>query len=102
MFAFDPVSCAVAMSLLEHAVRPSRVCCRAKLWLRRAPDIIFDAVLNEAAEPALDTMNTLEHYYYTFLTAHRHFACGDVVVLWGLMMVSIALGALCAVFFNKR
>ena len=102
ILAFDPISCAVAMSLLEHAacsLRPSRVCCRAKVWLRRAPETILDAALNEVAEPTLDALNALDHFYYSFLSAHRG---GDVAVLCVLVFASVALGWLCAVLNNKR
>ena len=73
--AFEPVSCAVAMSLLEHTLssiaKHPRACCRTKVWLlRRAPEV-FDAALNEASEPVLDALNALDHYLYAFLAVHK-------------------------------
>ena len=58
MLAFEPLTYAMGMTLAEHALRrPARVCCCAKLWLRRAPDVLMDNALNEAADPLLDVLN---------------------------------------------
>lgn len=58
---FEPVSCAMALSALEHVLRgPRRACPRAQLWLRRTPpDLFLDATLGEASDPLLDTLNLL-------------------------------------------
>jgi hypothetical protein len=59
MFAFEPMTLALGLALIENAaVHPRRACCRARLLLRRAPDLLLDGALNEAAEPLLDTVNT--------------------------------------------
>lgn len=59
MLAFEPLTYAMGMALAEHAIRrPSRVCLHAKLWLRRAPDVLIDNALNEAADPLLDALNS--------------------------------------------
>lgn len=77
LMAFEPVLCAAAISLLEHAalscskMRPNRACVRAKIWLRRTPDPIRDGALNEAADPVLDTLSAFDHFLYTFLVNHR-------------------------------
>ena len=61
---FEPVSCAMALSALEHVLLgPRRACPRAKLWLRRAPaDFFLDATLGEASDPFIDTLNTLDSH----------------------------------------
>ena len=62
MLAFEPLTCAMGIKLIEHMIkRPSRVCCHAKLWLRRAPDVLVENALNEAADPVLDLLNTMMH-----------------------------------------
>lgn len=77
-FAFEPVLCAAAISLLEHAafacvkMRPNRACARAKIWLRRTPEPIVDGAINEAADPVLDTLNAFDHFLYSFLVNHHH------------------------------
>jgi hypothetical protein len=58
LLAFEPLTCAIGATLLEQMIkRPSRVCVQSKMWLRRAPDIIFDNAANEAADPVLDLLN---------------------------------------------
>ena len=72
LLAFEPLTCAVGIKLIEHMIkRPSRVCCHAKLWLRRAPDVLVENALNEAADPVLDFLNTMmmHDYYYHFSSA---------------------------------
>jgi hypothetical protein len=61
---FEPVSCAMALSVLEHALQgPRRACPRAKLWLRRAPvDYLLDATLGEASDPLIDALNLLDSH----------------------------------------
>lgn len=59
MLAFEPLTYAMGMALAEHALRhPSKICLRTKLWLRRAPDVLLDNALNEAADPLLDALNS--------------------------------------------
>jgi hypothetical protein len=64
MLAFEPISCAFALSALEQVCcrRPDRVpCTKAKIWLRRAPaDVLLDVAVSEVAEGAMDVMNTVD------------------------------------------
>ena len=61
--AFEPISCAMALSALEHVCcrRPDRVACtKAKVWIRRTPtEILVDAAMSEVSDGALDVMNTI-------------------------------------------
>jgi hypothetical protein len=78
MLAFEPLTVAMGMALAEHAVRrPARVCCYAKLWLRRAPDVLVENALNEVADSFLDVLNK-----------------ADTVVLPGLFFAIIFVAAL--------
>jgi hypothetical protein len=63
---FEPVSCAIALSALEHVLRaPRRACPRARLWLRRAPsDLLLDAALGEASDPLFDTLNLIDAHSF--------------------------------------
>ncbi len=78
MLAFEPLTLAMGMALAEHAVRrPARVCSCAKLWLRRAPDVLIENALNEVADSMLDVLNK-----------------ADAVVLPGLFFAVIFVAAL--------
>jgi len=58
VLAFEPLTLAIGATLMEQIIkRPSRVCCYTKLWLRRAPDVLFENAVNEVADPALDFLN---------------------------------------------
>jgi hypothetical protein len=84
----------VAMSLIEHAarcMRPSRICWRAKVWLRRAPETLLDAALNEVAEPALNALNAFDHY--SLLSQ------SNAAVLCAFVLLSAAIFAF---FINRR
>lgn len=96
--AFEPVSCAVALSLVERAFiitmqNPRmRGCGRAKAWLRRrAPDILFDAALNEVSEPLIDALNAADHLLYSLLAVHK----GDPVMLAALATLMMMSAAVC-------
>ncbi len=60
--AFDPISCAVAVSALEHVcTRPRRAMYRAKVWLRRAPsEVLVDVALNEISDHVLGAINAVD------------------------------------------
>ena len=63
VLAFDPISCAVAISALEHVCnsRPHRAMHRARVWLRRAPsEVLVDAMLNEVSDHVLGTINAVD------------------------------------------
>jgi hypothetical protein len=63
MLAFDPLSCAVAFSALEHVCssRPHRAMQRARVWARRAPsEVMLDVVLNEMSDLVLGTINAMD------------------------------------------
>ena len=64
MLAFEPISCAIALSALEQVCcrRPDRVpCTKAKIWLRRAPaDVLLDVAVSEVAEGAMNVVNTVD------------------------------------------
>ena len=64
MLAFEPISCAFALSALEQVCcrRPDRVpCTKAKIWLRRAPaDVLLDVAVSEVAEGAMNVVNTVD------------------------------------------
>ena len=61
---FEPISCAMALSALEHALRsPRRACPRAKVWLRRTPaDLLLDATLGETGDPLIDALALLDSH----------------------------------------
>ena len=71
VLAFDPISCAVAISALEHNAvcnnnsrRPHhhRAIHRAKVWLRRAPsEVLVDAMLNEVSDHVLGVINAVDN-----------------------------------------
>ncbi len=69
--AFEPTSCALALSLMEtaclallrrRATSPPRACPRAKVWLKRADerqhDLVLDAALGEAADFLSDSISS--------------------------------------------
>jgi hypothetical protein len=62
--AFEPLSCAMALSALEHVCcrRPDRVLCtKAKVWLRRTPsEVLLDVAVSEVADAVLGIANTVE------------------------------------------
>ena len=63
VLAFDPISCAVAISALEHVCnsRPRRAMHRARVWLRRAPsEVLVDAMLNEVSDHVLGAINAVD------------------------------------------
>jgi hypothetical protein len=79
---FEPLSCAVALSTLEHALQgPRRACPRAKVWLRRAPgDLFIDATLGEASDPFIDALNLID----------SHAIPGVRLVLFALVLLLVA------------
>jgi hypothetical protein len=60
--AFDPISCAVAFSALEHVcTKPQRVIHRARVWMRRAPsEVLVDVALNEISDHVLGVVNSID------------------------------------------
>ncbi len=84
--AFEPTSCAVALSLIERvivvaaqrctasaATTKGSACPRAKVWLlRRAPHTLTETAINEASEPTLDALNAIDRFYYSFLSSSHN------------------------------
>jgi len=62
MLAFDPISLAVAASVIENAchVQPRRYVPRAKVWLRRHAKPLANSVLQESADPILNAINLID------------------------------------------
>lgn len=64
MLAFEPISCAMALSALEHVCckRPDRVICtKARVWLRRAPaEVLMDVAVSEVSDGILNITNTVD------------------------------------------
>ena len=64
LLAFEPISCAMALSALEHVCcrRPDRVpCTKARVWLRRAPaDVLMEVAVSEVADSVLGIANTVD------------------------------------------
>ncbi len=62
LLAFDPISCAVAFSALEHVcAKPFRATQRAKVWMRRAPsEVMVDVALNEVSDHVLGAINSVD------------------------------------------
>jgi hypothetical protein len=62
MLAFDPISCAVAFSALEHVcTKPHHAIHRAKVWMRRTPsEVILDVVLNEMSDHVIGVFNAVD------------------------------------------
>lgn len=62
LLAFDPVSLAIAASVVENACQNRRrVVPSARLWLRKHSEPILGAVLHESSDAALESiMNHLE------------------------------------------
>lgn len=62
MLAFDPISCAVAFSALEHVcTKPGRAMQRARVWVRRAPsEVMLDVALNEMSDHVLGALNAVD------------------------------------------
>lgn len=64
MLAFEPISCAMALSALEHVCckRPDRVVCtKARVWLRRAPaEVLMDVAVSEVSDGILNITNTVD------------------------------------------
>jgi hypothetical protein len=60
--AFDPISCAVAMSALEHVcTKPRRAIHRARVWIRRTPsEVLLDVALNEFSDHVLGALNAVD------------------------------------------
>ena len=56
MLAFEPVTGAIGLFILENTcrTRPHRLIPRARVLFRRFGDVFQDAAVNEAAEPLLD------------------------------------------------
>jgi hypothetical protein len=64
MLAFEPISCAMALSALEHVCcrRPDRIICtKARVWLRRAPaEVLMDVAVSEVSDGILNITNTVD------------------------------------------
>lgn len=62
MTAFDPISLAVAASVIENACHPQPKFAvpRAKVWLRRQAKPLANSVLQEAADPVLNAINHID------------------------------------------
>jgi hypothetical protein len=60
--AFDPISCAVAVSALEHVcTKPRRAMHRARVWMKRAPsEVLVDVALNEISDHVLGAINSVD------------------------------------------
>ena len=62
--AFEPISCALALSALEHVCcrRPDRAACtKARVWLRRAPaEVLLEVAVNEVSDSILGIANTVD------------------------------------------
>jgi hypothetical protein len=78
---FEPITCAIALSTLEHVMRgPRRACPRAKLWLRRAPsDLLLDATLGEISDALINTLNLID----------SHSVPGTGAVVVGLLLLAL-------------
>ena len=70
MLAFDPISCAVAFSALEHVcTKPHRAIHRAKVWMRRTPsEVILDVVLNEMSDHVIGVFNAMDSRLVVIVT----------------------------------
>ena len=71
MLAFDPISCAVAFSALEHVCtsRPRRAMQRARVWAKRAPEeVMLDVVLNEMSDHVLGVLNMVDPQLVLLIT----------------------------------
>ena len=60
--AFDPMSLAVAASVVEHSARarPQRIVPRAKAFVRRNSKAMISSLVQEASDPLLDALNTVD------------------------------------------
>ena len=63
MQAFEPLSGAMVLGMLEHVVcraRPRALVPRARVWLRRHSELCLDAFGQELTEPVLDGLNGVD------------------------------------------
>ena len=60
--AFDPISLAVAASVVENTCRfqNRRLAPRAKIWLRKHSQPVFGALLQESSDPTLNAINHID------------------------------------------
>jgi hypothetical protein len=65
--AFDPASCALFVHVAEQAaltclcpIKRPRMIPRAHRWLRRNSERVFEVVMEDVAESALDMVNSVE------------------------------------------
>ena len=58
MLAFEPVTGAIGLYLVEHScrTRPARLLRSTRTLVRRYEDVLVDAAVNEVAEPLLDQL----------------------------------------------
>ena len=57
MLAFEPTTGAIIIGTLS---RPLATCPRAKVWLRRNLESVFDTLMQESTEPLLDATNVID------------------------------------------
>jgi hypothetical protein len=77
MLAFEPMTGAIGMYIVEHAcrTRPSHIVPRTQVLFRRVHEVLLDTAVNEAAEPLLDqVVNTMDIHILALLVA--------ALVLW--------------------
>lgn len=60
MLAFDPISLAVAASVIENACNSRTTAPRARVWLRRHTHRMISAMVQESSDPALDAINHID------------------------------------------
>ena len=76
--AFDPISCAVAMSALEHiCAKPRRVMHRARVWMRRTPsEVLLDVALNEMSDHVIGALNAVDRRLVLIVAFLLFLRCG--------------------------
>lgn len=76
--AFDPISCAVAASALEHmCTKPRRAMHRVRVWMRRAPsEVLLDVALNEVSDHVLGALNAVDKRLVLIITFIFFLRCG--------------------------
>ena len=59
MLAFEPTTGAIIIGTLSRP-RQLATCPRAKVWLRRNLESVFDTLVQESTEPLLDATNVID------------------------------------------
>ena len=60
MLTFDPISLAVAASVIENACFSRPTAPRVKVWLRRHANKMASAIVQESTDPALNVINHID------------------------------------------